>query len=87
MKTFLTIGLVTGFMLLGGAVAGQKDETVFNHSGCQYPFRTTNPIDGCDNTDPCDPLSAAKGGSGDCADAPLEKVVTPIQEPAIINCN
>lgn len=39
----------------------------FDHSGCQYPDRTTNPVDGCDNTDPCDPAQV-KGGSGDCVD-------------------
>ena len=38
----------------------------FDYSNCQYPTRSTNPIDGCDNSDPCDPASAAKGGSGDC---------------------
>lgn len=37
----------------------------FDHSNCQYPDRTTNPVDGCDNTDPCDPAQT-KGGSGDC---------------------
>lgn len=45
----------------------------FDHSHCQYPTRTTNPPDGCDNSDPCDPLSAVKGGSGECA---------PVQAPA-----
>lgn len=37
----------------------------FDHSNCQYPDRTTNPVDGCDNSDPCDPAQT-KGGSGDC---------------------
>lgn len=37
----------------------------FDHSNCQYPDRTTNPADGCDNSDPCDPAQT-KGGSGDC---------------------
>lgn len=40
----------------------------FDHTQCQYPQRSTNPIDGCDNTDPCDPADAAKGGSGMCCD-------------------
>lgn len=43
-------------------------ERPFDHSGCQYPFRTTNTPDGCDNSDPCDPSNAAKGGSGECGD-------------------
>lgn len=38
----------------------------FDHSQCQYPTRSTNPPNGCDNSDPCDPSNAAKGGSGDC---------------------
>lgn len=42
------------------------DKPAFDHSLCQYPERTTNPPDGCDNTDPCDPANV-KGGSGDCA--------------------
>ncbi len=37
----------------------------FDHSGCQYPTRTTNPPNGCDNSDPCDPTNT-KGGSGEC---------------------
>lgn len=35
---------------------------------CQYPARTTNPPGGCDNSDPCDPMDAVKGGSGECKD-------------------
>lgn len=27
----------------------------FDHSNCQYPDRTTNPVDGCDNSDPAVP--------------------------------
>lgn len=43
----------------------------FDHSQCQYPDRTTNPADGCDNSDPCDPENT-KGGSGDCETTPEE---------------
>lgn len=35
----------------------------FDHSNCQYPFRESNPPDGCDNSDPADPLTVTKGGS------------------------
>lgn len=55
--------------------ATQADKP-FDHSQCQYPTRTTNPVDGCDNSDPCDPQSAAKGGSGECA--PTEPTPTPV---------
>lgn len=37
----------------------------FDHSPCQYPDRTTNPPNGCDNSDPCDPANV-KGGTGYC---------------------
>lgn len=43
----------------------QAEQAAFDHSNCQYPDRTTNPADGCDNSDPCDPAQT-KGGSGDC---------------------
>jgi len=39
---------------------------LFQQAECQYPNRSTNPINGCDNSDPCDPENAAKGGTGEC---------------------
>lgn len=27
----------------------------FDHSNCQYPYRWSNPVDGCDNSDPAVP--------------------------------
>ena len=30
-------------------------QEVFSHENCQYPDRWTNPVDGCDNTDPAVP--------------------------------
>src|SRR5688572_5154995 len=54
----------------GQETAGRCADKPFDHSLCQYPSRTTNPPDGCDNSDPCDPASAAKGGSGECAPVP-----------------
>lgn len=71
-KLGLATGLVLGIALCG--VAGVRvsvqptaahADTPFDHSNCQYPDRTTNPADGCDNSDPCDPAQT-KGGSGDC---------------------
>lgn len=49
----------------GNETAGRCADKPFDHSYCQYPTRTTNPADGCDNSDPCDPANT-KGGSGDC---------------------
>lgn len=30
-------------------------QAAFDHSGCQYPDRWSNPADGCDNSDPAVP--------------------------------
>lgn len=56
----------------------------FDHSNCQYPDRTTNPVNGCDNTDPCDPANT-KGGSGDCTPAYVEHNTgdIPVAQPFI----
>jgi hypothetical protein len=43
----------------------EASEEPFNHNLCQYPYRTTNPPNGCDNSDPCDPENV-KTGSGYC---------------------
>lgn len=51
------------------------------HTDCQYPDRTTNPVGGCDNSDPCDPANV-KGGSGDCTEP--SQNTTP---PATVNTN
>lgn len=63
----LLIGLIAA-QLVGTApkTTNAAESAPFDHSQCQYPTRTTNPPDGCDNTDPCDPANV-KGGSGDCA--------------------
>lgn len=42
-------------------------------SECQYPLRSTNPPDGCDNSDPCDPANAVKGGSGECTETQVSQ--------------
>lgn len=43
---------------------GEKTDDGTIH--CQYPYRTTNPPGGCDNSDPCDPTRAGKSGDGEC---------------------
>jgi len=53
----------------------------FDHSNCQYPDRTTNPPNGCDNSDPCDPAQV-KGGSGDCLPQPSTVAPAPTITPA-----
>ncbi len=54
----------------------------YDHSNCQYPERSTNPPNGCDNSDPCDP-SNVKGGSGDCKDNSENDHEPIIEQPAI----
>lgn len=71
------IALCVLIALVAGALALNRTEAQspapFDHSGCQYPDRTTNPAFGCDNSDPCDPANV-KGGSGDCVDIVEPKV-------------
>lgn len=42
----------------------------FDHSNCQYPDRWTNPVDGCDNSDPavpeCIKAFSTEQGEKDC---------------------
>lgn len=45
-------------------------ETPFDHSNCQYPQRLSNPVDGCDNSDPAMP-QCMKGGTETC-DIPVD---------------
>lgn len=78
MKTLKLIAipviLVIG-MIVGGATVKPAQAT-FDHNNCQYPTRTTNPANGCDNSDPCDPAQT-KGGSGDCIDTSQGSTATP----------
>lgn len=63
------VAIIVALLIIATTIAvssSTNDKPAFNHDSCQYPTRTTNPIDGCDNTDPCDVMSAVKGGSGDC---------------------
>lgn len=64
----LVLGMIAGSVFMPTRPV-QGEASTFDHSNCQYPDRTTNPPDGCDNTDPCDPATT-KGGSGDCKDGP-----------------
>lgn len=66
----IIIGLLIG--LIAAQLVGTSPKPTnaqqaapFDHSQCQYPDRTTNPPNGCDNSDPCDPANV-KGGSGEC---------------------
>lgn len=53
----------------------------FDHSQCQYPYRASNPVDGCDNSDPACPLEI-KGGSCESY-VPTPEEITPYIPPAV----
>lgn len=74
---FFAVGYVMGQQTPPLPVSAQEP---FDHSQCQYPDRTTNPVDGCDNSDPCDPANV-KGGSGDCAPTPVQEPTQTITTP------
>jgi len=78
-------GLFTG-MFIQAIVTPAKAATVFDHSNCQYPARLSNPVDGCDNSDPARP-ECMKGGVEDC-DLPTPDMTPwiPEIEPEITYC-
>lgn len=72
----ILIGLaISGWALaLSNSFIAKADEP-FDHSVCQYPYRLSNPANGCDNSDPACPLEI-KGGT--CENyQPTEKELEP----------
>ena len=65
----LMIGFGFGYMV--GRSNNTANAQSFDHSQCQYPARATNPVDGCDNTDPACP-ELIKGATTCPADEPKE---------------
>lgn len=63
-------------------------QTSFDHSNCQYPDRWTNPVNGCDNSDPavpeCIKAFSTEQGEKDCIDAFVKQHETPELEPVQI---
>lgn len=63
----LAIGIV---VFMPAEQRTQTAQAAFDHSGCQYPDRWTNPADGCDNSDPavpeCIKASSTKEGEDAC---------------------
>lgn len=76
---FIAIAALLLFAVLSQAAA-QQPAGKFDHQVCQYPTRTTNPPNACDNSDPCDPAGAAKGGSGECAAVMPSGTETPMSQ-------
>ena len=55
----------------GNETAGRcADKPLIDHSNCQYPDRWSNPVDGCDNSDPavpeCIKAFSTKAGEDAC---------------------
>lgn len=69
----------------GNETLGRCADKPFDHNLCQYPTRTTNPVDGCDNSDPCDPANV-KGGSGECNDSADQPNHAPIVTQPVSQC-
>ena len=80
-KKQLATGLIAFNLLVGGGVvlamssghyvpneAKAATSEAFDHSNCQYPDRWSNPVDGCDNSDPAVP-ECIKGWSTQAEEA------------------
>ena len=74
----ITLGAIVGFVVVPAPDVTRADQPVpFDHSQCQYPDRTTNPPDGCDNSDPANPYCAVKGLPEDCQEQTQPAPTTP----------
>lgn len=61
LNKFLAGAFVIQLVILGTLVLApsqarpQQASAAFSHENCQYPYRWSNPADGCDNSDPAVP--------------------------------
>lgn len=90
MKKLVSLILLCVLVLIAlgnySLIGSEPLNNVMQKIECQYPLRTTNPEGGCDNSDPCDPQSAAKGGSGECNDR-VEPIPIPQNEETAMSHN
>lgn len=91
----LILGAVAGSIVLSGVFALLPAQTrtqptqaatsntsePFDHSNCQYPNRWSNPVDGCDNSDPAVPECVGKGTTEAEERACIDAFVKKHQEP------
>lgn len=64
LKWFLFILFVLGVLYVifnNASATSQQNNQKFDHNGCQYPERETNPPNGCDNSDPACPETIKYG--------------------------
>lgn len=74
----------------GTETAGRcADKPLFDHSNCQYPDRWSNPVDGCDNSDPavpeCIKAFSTKAGEDACIAAFVDQNTNPNPAPAKVS--
>lgn len=75
---YVAIKLIADEPIVGAS--SQVQGTTFDHSGCQYPFRATNPPDGCDNSDPACPELIK--GALNCPSDVVQPVISSSVAPA-----
>lgn len=51
----LLIGLIAAALVNPTPAPTQAAQPAFSHENCQYPYRWSNPPNGCDNSDPAVP--------------------------------
>lgn len=89
------IAILVAFTMTRGSAASEEVPTpsnvAFDHSGCQYPARLSNPVDGCDNSDP--PCGEVAKGAEKCpadgeavaiegsSDLPMSQNTEPVHKP------
>lgn len=71
------IAIVITWTVLLSSNSGAISQS-FDHSECQYPERLSNPVDGCDNSDPARP-ECMKFGTEEC-DLPYLDGSEPVQQ-------
>jgi len=65
----------------GNETAGRCADKLFSHENCQYPDRWSNPIDGCDNSDPAVPECIKAFSTKEGEDACIAAFVAQNQQP------
>lgn len=88
----IVAAIAIGLWLHNSSRSAYAAEPAFDHSGCQYPERLSNPPNGCDNSDPARP-ECMKFGIEDCSlpkpdDQPVFETETPsAASPAVKTSN
>lgn len=79
------IGYTVGYFTANNEKVASATTQPFDHSNCQYPERWSNPVDGCDNSDPavpeCIKQAYSQESERDCIDAFVKKYQEQPQAP------